>query len=101
MKAKTAGYAGAIYLSKSTLGVQSAGNVFRFCTNTNTGSVFYISETILTDTGSELTSNGAIYGGAIYINKATVTLTSTRIHNNMAYNGGGILFDNGITALLN
>ena len=88
-------------MKKSTIGVASSGNTFKFCTNTHTGSIFYVSETILTDTGSELTSNGAIYGGAIYSNKATVTLTSSRIHNNMAYNGGGILFDNYIVAILN
>lgn len=87
-------FAGAFYISSSTIGVTSDNNIFRNCYTATSGGFFTLIRTKFTDTTSNFYDNAAQSGGVFKCDSCTMTMTDSTLNNNRAGDGGVFLFDN-------
>lgn len=75
---------GSLFDISNAASVSSSSNTFKYCYTAASGSVFKLTSTTFTDTGSTFSYNSALNGGALRLSSVTSTFTSSVFTNHNA-----------------
>lgn len=87
-------------MEKSTLGIFSERNLFSNCYKAQDGGVYFIKNSILSDSSSSYKSIQALYGGVMKCNGCNFTISGGNMDYNQALSGGIFMVENSATGLI-
>ena len=73
---------------KDAVGVTSSNNVFQYCYAADSGAIFWLTSTSITDTNTDYNYNQALSGGVVRCDTCSSSFTDMRIETSLARNGG-------------
>jgi hypothetical protein len=81
-------------MEKSTLGVVSSGNLFKSCSSSQDGGIFYIVESKLSDEFSSFIEITALYGSVMKCRNCYFSFTDSILDGSEAESGGAFMVEN-------
>jgi hypothetical protein len=81
-------------MQKSLLGVVSKNNVFKQCSSSQEGGIFYIVDSILWEEWSVFDKISALYGSVMKCRDCKFTFTDSKLDGSEAESGGAFMIEN-------